>query len=246
MQMNLLDRIQDPDALVAHPLAYEDPVDVDDPRDVSVITTARGLSRIALIAAQAATRFSAEGSEHDPMAWMLAPRRLFDGRNALSACRERQPFMRAMLLHGLGLGLDADPNDLDDLFSDDEQLDTPDDADDVLGFRVTREDGAPAERPGDRPRLHTATISYRADGVLLHAFHASVASSPAEIAARLRARYGAAAAGATITPGFDRAQAFVQALVASAVADLLEKVDADPSSPVAGGLDLNLEQRMDA
>ncbi|QXQ06122.1 hypothetical protein KX816_18365 [Sphingosinicellaceae bacterium] len=246
MQMNVLNRAPHHSSLVTQPLAYEDPIGIDDPRDVSVITTARGLCRVALIAAQAATRFAAEGSEHDPMAWMLAPRRLFDGRNALSACREHQPFMRAMLLHGLALGLDADPDDLDDLFSDDAELDMHETPADHCDLGPANGEGTPAGQPDGRPRLYTATIADRTGGALLHAFHASVASSPAEIAARLWARYGTAATGAAITPGFDRTQAFAQALVAPAVADLLEKVDADPVSPVAGGLDLNFEQRMDA
>lgn len=246
MQMNVLSRARDFGVMMPQTLAYEDPIDGDEPRDVSVVTTARGLCRVALIAAQVATRFAAEGCAHDPIAWMLAPRLLFDGSNALSACREHQPFMRAMLLHGLKLGLDADPNDLDELFSDDDEFDNAETTAGIRGIGVAIRGGAPAGQPDGRQRLYTATITHRADGGLLHAFHASVASSPVEVAERLRARFGAAAANAIITLGFDRTRVFAQALVASAVADLLEKVDADPMSPVAGGLDLNLEQRMDA
>ena len=40
---------------------------------------------------------------------MLAPRRLFRGAAAIEACLERDDCMRAVLLHGLSIGLDAAP-----------------------------------------------------------------------------------------------------------------------------------------
>ncbi len=53
-----------------------------------------------------------------PAAWMLAPRQAFGGARAIDACQELRNFERAILLHGLALGLDLDPATLDDLMSD--------------------------------------------------------------------------------------------------------------------------------
>ncbi len=96
-----------------------DPLDPDSPYDFPVIATRRRLIRLALVAAETGARFQREGMDHDPMAWMLASRELFDGRDAVEAALELQHCTRAILLHGLGLGLDADPAVIDDLCTDD-------------------------------------------------------------------------------------------------------------------------------
>ena len=218
------------------PMAYEDPIGTDGIGDSVVIKTVRSLCRIAMIAAQIAIRFRDEGSPHDPVAWMLAPRRLYDGDNALHACLERRAFMRTMLLHGLALGLDAVPGDFDHLF---DQVDDGGTADAAL----VHDRG----RPDDAARLYTATVVFHGEGTMLHAFHASVACSGAEIAARLQARYGAAvSAVALTTEGFDTAERFAQALLAPAIGKVLSDVGRNPTSRVAAGLDLNFEQRLDA
>lgn len=219
------------------PMAYEDPIAEDDFEDVPVRTTARGLCRLVVVAAQTAVRFQSEGSEHDPMAWMLSPRRLFGGGNAIKACLEREPFMRTMLLHGLSLGLDADPDDLDDLFGDERE-------DEVS---VAMDDPHESRRADGEARLYTAMIVHHGRQVMLHAFHASVASDAGEVAARLRARYGpAVASGARIVAGFDPTSGFAAALVTPAIGEMLRIVAADPTTRVAAGLDLNFEQRLDA
>jgi hypothetical protein len=46
-----------------------------------------------------------------------------------------------------------------------------------------------------------------------------------------------------IVEGFDASDPMVEALVAPAVADTLLLVAQDPRSPLAAGLDLNVEQR---
>ena len=94
---------------------YEDPLDEDEAGDTAVPATRRGLTRLALIAAETGARFQREGEGLDPMAWMLAPRRLFAGSTAIESCLVRADFMRALLLHGLALGLDAEPAQIDAL-----------------------------------------------------------------------------------------------------------------------------------
>ena len=96
---------------------YEDPLDADRADDVAVSATRRSLCRVALIASEAGARFQRESAACDPMAWMLAPRKLFGGGAAIEACLDRDHFSRALLLHGLGLGVDANPEDIDGLLS---------------------------------------------------------------------------------------------------------------------------------
>lgn len=100
--------------------AIEDPMAPDQSDDLVVITTRRALCRVAYVAAEAASRFERENIKSDPMAWMLAPLRLFGGMAALDACLEREAFLRAALLHGLSLGLDAHPEYLDYLLDEEE------------------------------------------------------------------------------------------------------------------------------
>ena len=64
--------------------SYEDPADPDLPTDVPVVTTRRGLCRMAMVAADTATRFQRHGVDVDPVAWMLSPRKLFGGATALA------------------------------------------------------------------------------------------------------------------------------------------------------------------
>lgn len=102
-----------PPAAINSSYSDHDPLEPDDRADRPVLTTERRLRRLAIVAADTGARFARERIGHDPMAWLLAPRALFDGRNALDACQSRSGFMRAVLLHGLSLGLDADPDEVD-------------------------------------------------------------------------------------------------------------------------------------
>ncbi|MGI4949748.1 MAG: hypothetical protein ACRYHC_13845, partial [Janthinobacterium lividum] len=187
-----------------------------------------------------------------PMTWMLAPRALFSGASALDACLERDACLRGVLLHGLSLGLDADPAAIDALSADD--MDDDDgDGDDSL--RADRGDlgcdggaGRVPDHPAGggfshEPRLFTATVVANDGFETVQAFHASLATEEAEVAGRLYMRMGAAMADALIVDGFDPTAPLVVALVSPALCDTLALVAADPASPLAAGLDLNVEQR---
>ncbi|MEG8027677.1 hypothetical protein [Sphingomonas aerolata] len=99
-------------------LVFPDPLDDDLADDDRIVLTRRRLVRLALVACETGARFERDGVRHDPMAWMLAPRRLFDGRTAIEACLELEGCNRAIVLHGLALGLDADADEIDELLAD--------------------------------------------------------------------------------------------------------------------------------
>ena len=241
--------------------SFVDPLDADLPGDDVVVTTRRAISRVALVATEAGGRFQREGVAHDPMTWMLTPRALFAGASALDACLHRDACLRGVLLHGLSLGLDADPADIDALTDDeDEDLNEDDrdfDGDSELLIDLNLEDDGddaeddstrvpgvpPSGGPDEEPRLFTAMIVANDGFEILQAFHASLATEEAEIAGRLYMRMGAAMADAVIVDGFDPTAPLVAALVSSAICDTLALVAADPASPLAAGLDLNIEQR---
>ncbi len=82
---------------------------------------------------------------------------------------------------------------------------------------------------------------------MLQAFHASICTDAIEAAQRLAWRYGIGpASAADVTAGFDPTTTFAEAMVSPAIRDLLLLVAAEPNSPLAAGLDLNLEQRFAA
>ncbi len=99
-------------------MAYADPLDRDHPDDVVITMTERQLIRLLFVAAETGARFARERIELDPAAWLFAGRRLFHGRAAVVACRERDAFVRALLLHGLSIGLDASPEEVDALVAE--------------------------------------------------------------------------------------------------------------------------------
>lgn len=76
------------------------------------------LVRIACVAAETGARMQRDGLAEDPVAWMVSPLALFEGRAPIEACMERSACSKAILLHGLGLGLDADPAVIDRLLFD--------------------------------------------------------------------------------------------------------------------------------
>lgn len=218
---------------------FEDPLDEDEGADRLVPTTRRGLIRLALVAAETGARFQRE-AVGDPMAWLLAPRRLFGGGSAIEACLDRRPLIRALLLHGLQLGLDADPREIDALVDDGPDAPAPATCGSDAVGTPPEPDALPA---AGGPRLFTATVVSNDGFETVHAFHASLAVEEAEIAGRLYCRMGAAAAGAVIQPGFDPTDPLVAALVSDAVCDTLALIASEPGSPLAAGLDLNVEQR---
>ena len=262
---------------------YEDPLDQDTPSDHAVLATRRGLTRLALIAAETGARFQREGEGHDPMTWLLAPRRLFEGGTAIDAVLGREDFMRALLLHGLSIGLDAEPGAIDllvddgpgdgdgDEYDDDDdhgEVDDDDAGDGIAdgdegadasdpdagaddGWRVGADGGRTGRLRGDQPDggpcLFTATLVHEDGDMMLQAFHASICTDAIEATRRLTWRYGPGpASAAQVTAGFDPTTTFAEALVSPALGDLLRLAAAEPSSPLAAGLDVNLEQRFAA
>ncbi|HZF93858.1 MAG TPA: hypothetical protein VEZ20_03195 [Allosphingosinicella sp.] len=162
---------------------------------------------------------------------------MFGGSTAFEACLEREHFMRALLLHGLSLGLDADPDEIDSLL------------DDPIETRGTgrRSRGGPTAGSVALPRLYTASVLRSTSGTMLQAFHASVASSVDEFRDRLEAKFGPAAAqGAEIGTGFDPAAPIVLALVPAAVAKVLRKVERESATPKYGNFAVTIEHRLQA
>lgn len=214
-----------------------DPLDADSPLDDVVITTSRALCRLALVATETGARFQREAEPHDPMAWLLAPRRMFGGSTALEACLQRDHFMRALILHGLSLGLDADPDEMDALL------------DESSAARAAGRTGRSREdtRGVGRLRVYTAGVLRSAAGSMLQGFHASVATSEGEFRARLEEKFGPAAAErAEIRAGFDPASPMAVALLPAPVAKVLRKVDREGVSAEYANLAITIEHRLEA
>lgn len=212
-----------------------DPLDADSPFDDVVITTSRALCRLALVATETGARFQREAEPHDPMSWILAPRRMFGGSTALEACLQRKHFMRALMLHGLSLGLDADPEEIDDLI------------DDPIEVLPPRRCSRRTSRGVERPRLYSASVLRSTSGTMLQAFHASVASSTEEFRARLDEKFGPAAAErAEVRTGFDSAAPIAAALVPGDVAKVLRKVERESVMPAYQNFAVTIEHRLEA
>lgn len=226
-------------------VAFAAPLDADRGDDAVLSTTGRRMARLALVAAETATRFARSGVELEPMAWMAAPRLMFGGASALEACGDRRACMRALVLHGVGEGLDADPALLDCLIDDE------DDDEDVGEVEAGVSSSAtPFDRsvPGPgRMRLFSAVVAHEGSDGFVQAFAAMVAPSPETLRQALRERHGpTAAAAAVIEEGFVRGAPLVDALVAPALAHVLDQVAEAPDSPLAAGLDVLVEQRFRA
>lgn len=222
------------------PYTFDDPLEPDLPGDAAVITTRRALCRVATVAAEAGARFQREASPTDPMGWMLAPRRMFDGASAIEACLDRDHFVRAIVLHGLSLGVDADPAVL-------ERLVAPDADDDGPRLSRPRRGRSGKRSLAAKPSLYCATIGWEGNGVVLQAFHASVARHPAEVVQRLRARFGEDVIElAEIREGFHQYLPLAIALVPGAVAELLREVERDSGSPRYATFSYDTEQRLEA
>lgn len=230
-----------PSASLEMTVPYEDPLGKDELGDVSVTTSRRGLTRLALVAAETGARFQREAVGHDAMAWLLAPRDLFDGAPPLQACLERDNCLRAIVLHGLSIGLDASPSTVDALLADDHATGAP------LEPWPERPQGGPlggipARR---RFRLYSATVVLARGGEVLHAFHASIAPSAAVVRERIRSRLGsAAAAQAEIQLGFDPYCPGTIGMVPPAIVETLLLAGNRKYSGLDAGLDITVEQRL--
>lgn len=127
------------------------------------------------------------------------------------------------------MGLDADPDDVDDL----------------TGGDVADDDGDWPAASG--PRLYTSLLVHECADGTTHAFDATIASNVEEARSRLAARRGRRLADvADIREGFDVRLPLVEALVSPAVADMLLQIADAPGSPLARGLEVSIEQRFAA
>ena len=77
-----------------------------------------GRSAMGIGSAALGSLLQRDGLAEDPVGWMVSPLELFEGRAPIEACMERSACSKAILLHGLGLGLDADPAVIDRLLFD--------------------------------------------------------------------------------------------------------------------------------
>jgi hypothetical protein len=249
---------------------YEDPLDADRADDVAVLATRRSLCRVALIASEAGARFQRESAACEPMAWMLAPRKLFGGAAAIEACLDRENFSRALILHGLGFGTDADPEEIDKLLEVDGDGDGDDQDDGEGGAPAARSMPAKQSRrrpvairsgsmsklrimsdrgdgpagtftTADRRRLYSATVVYQASGLDLVAFHASFAYGFDEMFERLYYRFGGeVTAVAQVRVGFDAGHPLLPAMMV----DMLRDAEGWPDDGRSIDLDVNFERRV--
>jgi len=231
-------------------LASEDPLDHDLSGDRLIAVTRRSLLRVALVAAEVAARFTREACQVDAMSWMLAPRQLFGGAPAIEACLDRDACERALLLHGLSLGLDADPRAIDEL--------RPAGWPKGRGRRRAEGDAAAFPNTGDVTskemaikaeilefgsgcrRLYSATVIVGEGPLRILAFHASFAMDEGEVRAKLVDHFGFdLALCAEVRKGFDAAHP----LVPPEVAKLLLRAVAD-GSDAAHRLDVTFKSRV--
>ena len=218
--------------------AYEDPLRPDTPADRPVPATRRALTRLVVVAAQVGARFEREGIDYDPVAWMLAPRQLFEGGAALEACLDRDGCLRATVLHGLSIGLDAQPNAIDALLCDGME-------DGDGGFwdgERGRDRSSPARRR--RLRLYSAMLVIARGGELVHIFHASVAPTASIVRERISSRFGSAAADqADIQIGVDLECPATSGLLPPAFRQMIERGRRIRWSAMQG-LDVTVEHRI--
>lgn len=223
---------------------FPDPLDEDSIDDELVLTTRRAIGRVALVAAETAARFQREGVEHDPMSWLWSPREVFDGAVAIDACLDREACLRAILVHGLGLGLDVGRSAVEELLaSDDDDLDEHAFRHLYAGQVGGRDRTSRGRSPrGTRLRLYSATILDTRDNRMIQAFHASVAASVAEVRARLAGRFGPDIADrADVRPGLHVTSPPVVALVPEPVLELVRRMERDCREPYARTFAVDIE-----
>jgi hypothetical protein len=193
--------------------------------------------RTARLSAETGARFVRDRINHDPLDWLLSPKTLFGGRSPARACRTHHGFATAMLLHEYSLGLDCPLSALAG-FPRTAQLEN--DRGIVPPDRV----GTPAERGEFSAALFTFVICADLCESQVQIFGAMVACSGAEVRARLRQRYGPVLEDeAIVRLGFDWSEPLACAMVSEAMAHVLQLAAEDPSSPIAIGLDFQVEQR---
>lgn len=236
MHIDTMERDVSSEVVIADFGPYEDPLDADLVDDEPVLTTRRGLMRLALVASEVASRFARDGADMDPMAWLMAPRRMFDRRPALEACLQREGCLRAVLLHGLGLELDADPSQLDWLLADDETDDETDDG-------IVADDGAGSERSVPIRRLWTALVVSSSSVGTVQGFEAVLAADRGEAEERIQRRHPLVPfADIELFEGFRSREPLTEALLSPVMTDMLRQIADDPTSPLADGLSISVKQ----
>jgi hypothetical protein len=68
--------------------------------------------RIVCVAAETGARMQRDGLPADPLQWMITPLAMFHRRPPIEACIYKEAFSKAILLHGLGLDLNIQPEAL--------------------------------------------------------------------------------------------------------------------------------------
>ncbi len=227
-----------------------DPLVDDDPMDRVVVTTERAISRVALVAAEAGARFQRDAVAYDAMAWMLSPRRVFDGARPLDACLDRGNCLRGLIVHGLGLGFDVERSAVDALMAHDEDGGDGDESlgDDEAGYARAAAEARAGARPARsrgaaRLRLYTATIADTRNNVMMQAFHASMARNVREVRSRLVGRFGTDLADvADIRLGIPKASPVIMALVPAAVIEMIRRTEEDWAAPEARMFGVDIQQ----
>lgn len=216
------------------PWGWYDPLDDDAADDGRVEMTRRGLMRLAIAAAHVGARFERDRIDIDPAAWLVAPRRVFDGECAIEACVDLAPFRRCVMLHapGVDAGMDADPEDLDIVLRDEPVADHEMSA---AGRPRRDRTGRPfsfAHTDGvgwSGPRLYSCSMTRVEPGARVATFVAGVAADERDFRRRLFDRFGAMAAlNPEVRVGFDQYDPIVATLVSERLADWLAMISAEP------------------
>lgn len=211
------------------------------PAAIARSTSYQETARLVHVAAETGARFVRESVDQDPLDWMLTNRELFDGRAAIDACREEEGFRRAVLLHGLSVGLDAEPQVLAGI-----------PASACLSRETQRllspKQKAVAVRPlhGDRSglALYSGSIHAEQPRGYIQIFCAAIVCGPEEFHRRLQLRYGLLLAEQARTQvGFDWSEPLAASMVSPAMAHVLMIAAGDPSSEFAEELDFHVQQR---
>lgn len=236
--------------LVAPP-AWDDPLDEDCALDERVDLSRRSLLRVAVAAARTGARYEREGLDGDPVAWLLAPRRVFDGETALDACVDLAPLRRCIALHAPSTDheLDAEPEEMDEILGElvQEEAST---GDGRRRYGSSRRETTPffspegMARSSAGPQLFSCSLMRYEPGARIMTFVAGVAPDEREFRRRLFERFGAMAAlTPDVRPGFDQYDPVAVALVSERVADWLSVVAAEPGGSGFGGFDVVVEHR---
>lgn len=221
-----------------------DPLGTDRPDDPVLMLTHRQIGRLIFVAAETAARFARECLDLDPADWMCAPRRIFGGSNAVTACADRQMFIRALVLHGVSSSLDMNPDEVDLLLED--SGDAPEQMRVIEGTSAhSASDSSFLTMVKERALFTACAVDESASG-MAYVFYAAVAADEDEVRDQLRSRAGARLAYmADVELGFDPSEPIAMALLSDAMADLINHVADDPASQLSAGFRLFVEHRFE-